>query len=79
MFLRERVLSVDRVVSFGQDISGVHFVSSTRHIHAASVMMLGVEASNEERIPTVLLMEDLRFEGADYRAHLDPKCGIRKC
>lgn len=41
----------DRVVRFGKDISEIRIVSTTKH--SASVMMLGVVASNVERIPTV--------------------------
>ena len=38
----------DRVVSFGQDISDVRYVTTTKH--PASVMMLGVVASNGEKM-----------------------------
>ena len=37
----------DRVVSFGQDISGVRYVSTTKH--PASAMMLGVVTLTERR------------------------------
>ena len=53
----------DRVVSFGQDISGVRYVCTTKH--PASVMMLGVVASNGEKMPPVLFRRGYRLTGVD--------------
>ena len=55
----------DRVVSFGQDISGVCYVSTTKR--PASVMMLGVVASNGENMPPVWFRGGYMLTGADYR------------
>ena len=43
----------DRVATFGKDISEIRKVSTTKH--PASVMMLGVVASNGEKMPPVQL------------------------
>ena len=55
----------DRVVSFGQDISEVRYVTPTKH--PASVMMLGVAASNGEKMPPVWFKGDYRLTSVNYR------------
>ena len=55
----------DRVVSFGQDISGVRCVSTTKH--PASAMMLGILAFNEEKMPSVSFKGGYRLTGDNYR------------
>ena len=55
----------DRVVNFGQDISGVRYVSTTKHL--ASAMMLSVVASNGEKMPSMWFKGGYRLIGADYR------------
>lgn len=42
---------IDRVVSFGQDVSEVRKVSMTKHL--ASEIMFGVVASDGQKMPTV--------------------------
>ena len=54
-----------RVVSFGQDISGICYVSTIKH--QASAMMLGIVASNEEKMPSVWFKEGYRLTSANYR------------
>lgn len=61
----------DRVVSFGQDVSKVRYVSATKH--PASVMMLGVVASNGEKMPPVWFKTGYRLNAADYRDILATK------
>jgi hypothetical protein len=61
----------DRVVSFGQDVSKVRYVSTTKH--PASVMMLGVVASNGEKMPPVWFPTGYRLTAADYRDILSTK------
>jgi len=61
----------DRVVSFGQDISDVRYVTTTKH--PASVMMLGVVASNGEKMPPVWFKGGYRLTGTDYRDILATK------
>ena len=60
----------ERVVSFGKDISKVH-ISTTKHL--ASVMMLGVVASNGEKIPPVWFNVGYRLTAADYKDILATK------
>ena len=55
----------DRVVSFGQDISGVRYASTTKH--PASAMMLDVVASNGKKMPSVWFKGGYRLTGTDCR------------
>ena len=52
-------------MSFGQDISGGRYVSTTKH--PAFAMMLGVVASNGEKMPSVWFKGRYRLTGANYR------------
>ena len=61
----------DRVVSFGQDISGICYVSTTKH--PASAMMLGVVASNGEKMLSLWFKGGYRLTGADYREIMTTK------
>ena len=61
----------DRVVSFGQDISTVRYVTTTKH--PASVMMLGVVASNGEKMPPVWFKAGYRLSAEDYKNILSTK------
>ena len=61
----------DRVVTFGNDVSEVRRVSKTKH--PASVMMLGVVASNGEKMPPVWFKTGYRLTAADYREVLATK------
>ena len=73
IFLDEKTFTMDpvinklnnRVLSFGQDISGVRYASTIKH--PASAMMLGVVASNKENMPSVWFKGGYRLTGADYR------------
>ena len=53
------------MVSFGKDISELRNVSTTKH--PASVMMLGVVASNREKMPTVWFPRGYRLTSAAYK------------
>ena len=61
----------DRVVSFGQDVSEVRNISTTKH--PASVMMFGVVASNGEKMPPVWFPTGYRLTAADYKDILESK------
>ena len=52
-------------MSFGQEISGVCYISTTKH--PASAIMLGVVASNREKMPSVWFKGSYRLTGAVYR------------
>ena len=52
-------------MSFGQDISGGRYVSTTKH--PAFAMMLGVVASYGEKMPSVWFKGRYRLTGANYR------------
>ena len=52
----------DRVLSFGQDISGVRYVCTTKH--QTSAMMLGVVASNGKKMPSVWFKGGYRLTGS---------------
>ena len=53
------------IQSFGQDISELRNVSTTKH--PASVMMLGVVASNGEKMPPVWFPRGYRLTAAAYK------------
>ena len=55
----------DRIVSFGQNISELRNVSTTKHL--SSVMMLGVVASNAEKMPPVWFPCGYRLTAATYK------------
>ena len=55
----------DCIVSFGQDTSELRNVSTTKH--PASVMMLGVVASNGEKMPPVWFPRGYRLTAAAYK------------
>lgn len=61
----------DCVVSFGQDASRVRYVSTTKH--PASVMRLGVVASNGEKMPPLWFETVYRLTAADYKVILATK------
>ena len=61
----------ERVVSFGKDISEVRNVSTTKH--PASVMMLGVVASNGEKMHPVWFDVGYRLTAAEYKDILATK------
>ena len=61
----------DRVVSFGNDVSNHQRVSTTKH--PASVMMLGVVASNGEKMPPVWFERGYRLTSAVYKEILETK------
>ena len=61
----------DRVVSFGQDVSEVRNISTTKH--PVSVTMLGVVASNGEKMPPVWFPTGYRLTAADYKEILESK------
>ena len=73
IFSHEKTFSVDpvvnkqndRIVSFGQDISELRNVSTTKH--PASVMMLGVVTSNRLKMPPVWFPRGYRLTTAAYR------------
>ena len=56
----------DRVVKFGNDVSEQCRVPTTKHL--ASIMMLGVVASNGEKMPPVWfeLVSESSFMGQEY-------------
>ena len=55
----------DRAVSFGQDVSEVRNVSTTKQL--ASVMMLGNVSSNGEKMPPVLFPTGYRLTALDVK------------
>ena len=55
----------DRNVSFGQDLSELRNVSTTKH--PASVMMLGVVTSNGEEMPPVWFPRGYRLTAVAYK------------
>jgi len=61
----------DRVVSFGQDVSEYRNVSTTKH--PASVMMLGVVASNGLKMPPIWFPTGYRLTAANYKEVLEEK------
>ena len=61
----------DRVVSFGQDISDICCITTTKH--PASVMMLSVVASNGQKMPPVWFKEGYRLTDTYYRNILATK------
>lgn len=79
IFSDEKVFTVDpvlnkqndRVISFEQGVSKLRCVSTTKH--PASVMMLGVVASNGEKMPPVWFEGGYRLTAADYKDILAKK------
>ena len=61
----------DRVITFENDISAHHRVSTTKH--TASIMIIGVVASNWENMPPVWLERDYRLISAVYKDILETK------
>lgn len=61
----------DRVVCFDKSEYGIRNVTTTKH--PASVMMLGVVASNGEKMPPVWFPVGYRLTGADYLEILKTK------
>ena len=61
----------DRVVTFGNDVSEHRRMSTTKH--PASIMMLGVVASNGEKMPPVWFERGYRLTSAVYKEVLETK------